>query len=278
MTLLKKTFCCYFVACLTTSAVIAQTVEEPEVESLFSGEIGVTVVNQYMTRGFVVQGEGTSFQPHFDLVATLYEGDGFINNASAFIGLWAVIGSTPYTGTNHGGGLFTEFDYGGGMSLSFAERWTISSFYNRWTSPAGAYEDGDWISATLEFDDHGLFPGTFALEPFLQVTHELGSDLAPGLCFEPGIRPNVTFFPESAHPVNAGVLMIAGLGRGFYGVDYGYFAVGPQLRVPLGFINPTVSKWAVSAECLYYDFGKTTAAENGQEDGWLVSLKVAVSF
>src|SRR6218665_1193274 len=90
MTLLKSTFWCHFIAGLTASAVTAQTIAEPEEESLFSGEIGVTVVNQYMTRGFVVQGEGTSFQPHFDLVATLYQGEGFINNASAFIGLWAV--------------------------------------------------------------------------------------------------------------------------------------------------------------------------------------------
>ena len=257
-----------------------QTVAEPETEaeSLFSGEMGIAVANQYITRGFVVQGEGTSFQPHLDLSVTLYQGDGFINSASAFTGMWAAVGSTPYEGLGKNGGRFTEFDYGFGASITFAKRWTISSFYNRWTSPAGAYEDGHWINATLEFDDHGLFPGTFSLEPFLQIAHEFGSDLAPGLCFEPGIRPNVTFFPESDTPVNAALLVMAGLGRGYYGVDYGYFVTGPQLSIPLGFIDPSAGSWTVTAECLYYDFGSTTTAENGQDHCWLVSLKLSVSF
>lgn len=262
-------------ACLRAEAPV---IEEPEARSILGGEIGITVANQYMTRGFVVQDQGTSFQPHLDIVANFYEGDGFISSASAFVGLWAVISTTPYEGTNRSGDLFTELDYGFGASVTFAGRWSISSFYNSWTSPAAAYEDGDWLSATLEFDDHGLFPGTFSLEPFLQVMHEFGSDLAPGLCFEPGIRPNVTFFPESASPVNAGLLVMAGLGEGFYGVDYGYFAIGPQITFPLGFMGPSTAKWAVSAECLYYDYGPTTMAENGQEHGWLVSVKVAVSF
>lgn len=269
-------------AILAASAVCmrvdAQTVEELQAEPILSGEIGLTVANQYMTRGFVVQDEGASFQPHFDLSARLYEGEGFINRASALIGLWAVLSSTPYADTEHSGGQFTELDYGFGVSIGFAKRWTFTTFYNRWTSPTGAYEDGDWILAALEFDDHGLFPGTFSMGSFIQILHEFNSDLAPGLCFEPGIRPNVTFFPESDAPVNAGVLMMAGLGRGFYGVDYGYFAIGPQLSVPLGFISPAVEKWTVYAECLYYDYGITTAAENGQEHGWLVSLKVSVSF
>ncbi len=262
-------------ACLQVEA---ETIEEPKAESIFSGEIGLTVANQYMTRGFVVQDEGTSFQPHFDLRASFYEGDGFINRASALIGLWSVISSTPYENTEHSGGQFTELDYGLGVSIGFAKRWTFTTFYNRWTSPTGAYEDGDWILAALEFDDHGLFPGTFSLGPFIQILHEFGSDLAPGLCFEPGIRPNVTFFPESPSPVNVGVLMMAGLGSGFYGVDYGYFVIGPQLSVPLGFISPAAEKWTIFAECLYYDYGITTAAENGREHGWLVSLKLTVNF
>ncbi len=72
--------------------------------------------------------------------------------------------------------------------------------------------------------------------------------------------------------------MVAGLGNGFFGVDYGYFASGPQLSVPLGFIHPAAGKWTLFAECLYYDFGMTTAFENGRERSWFASLKLAVSF
>ncbi|RBP48184.1 hypothetical protein DES53_101984 [Roseimicrobium gellanilyticum] len=255
-----------------------QEIAEPEAASIVHGEVGIAVANQYITRGFVVQDDGTSFQPHLDLSVTFFDGDGFFNSASAFIGLWSAIGSTPYESVGRDGSRHTEFDYGLGVSISFAERWMISSYYNRWTSPAGAYNDGHWINATLEFDDHGLFPATFSLEPFLQIAHEFGSDLAPGLSFEPGIRPNVTFFPESDSPVNAGLLVMAGLGRGYFGVDYGYFAIGPQMSVPLGFIDPSAGSWTVYAECLYYDFGKITTAENGQDHTWLISIKLAVAF
>lgn len=255
-----------------------KAVAEPEARSMLSVDLGLTVANQYITRGFVVQDDGTSFQPHFDLSANFYHGDGFLNSATAFIGLWSAIGSTQYEGLADDDSRFTEFDYGLGLSIDFAERWTFTTFYNRWTSPAGAYEDGHWISATLEFADHGLFPGEFSLSPFLQIAHEFDSDLAPGLCFEPGIRPNVTFFPESKCPVNAALLVMAGLGSGYYGVDYGYFAIGPQLSLPLGFIDPSAGSWTVSAECIYYDFGRTTAVENGRDDGWLISLKLAVRF
>ncbi|MFT4175135.1 MAG: hypothetical protein QM627_00630 [Luteolibacter sp.] len=260
--------------CLHAEAPIAG----PKSTSIFSGETGVTVANQYITRGFVVQDEGISFQPHLDLSAKIYQGDGLIDFASAFIGLWSVIGSTPYEYHGENGNRFTEFDYGLGLTVGFAERWAITCFYNRWTSPAGAYPDGHWISATLEFDDHGIFPGNFSLEPFLQVAHEFGSDLAPGLCFEPGIRPNVTFFEKSDTPVNAALLVMAGLGSGYYGVDYGYLAIGPQLSVPLGFIDPSAGKWTASAECLYYDFGRTTTEVNGKAHDWFIGSKLAVEF
>lgn len=184
--------------------------------------------------------------------------------------MWAALGSEPYAGS--GGNRFTEFDYGPGFVVGFADRWTLVGYYNCWTSPAGVYGDGHWLSATLEFDDHGLLPGGFSLEPFLQVAHEFDNKDAPGLSFEPGIRPNLTFFEDRAHPVNAGLLVTAGLGSGYYGGDYGYFATGPQVSVDLS------NGWKLSAECLYYDFGKVPAEINGRGNTWFTSVKLTFGF
>jgi len=247
-------------------------------QAIFSGESGLVVANQYMTRGFVVQDEGVSFQPHLDLSARLYQGEGVVNSASAFMSLWSAIGSVPYEDAGNNRDHFTEFDYGIGLTADLATRWTITCLYNRWTSPAGVYQDGHWLSLIFEFKDHGLFPGDFSLEPFLQVTHEFGSDLAPGLCFEPGIRPNVTFFPDSATPINAGFLMMAGLGSAYYGVDFGYLAAGPQFFIPLKFMDSSAGKWTASVECLFYDFGETTTAANGKDHDWFVGSKLGIEF
>jgi hypothetical protein len=262
-----------FPAGIQTSSAAA----EPDA-SIFSGEIGTTVANQYITRGFVVNDEGVSFQPYLDLNAELYRGDGFIDSASMILGLWSVISSTPLQGTGGGGNRFTEFDYGLGFTVNFADRWSFTPYYNRWTSPAGAYDDGHWISAAIEFDDHGLIARNFSLHPFLEVLWDPGIEAASGLCFESGIRPNITLFSESEAPINAAVLVMTGLGSGYFGETYGYFATGPKISVPLTFIAPSLDRWSVSAEYLYYDFGSMAAEYNGRDSHHLVSFSLAVSF
>lgn len=262
-------------SCLHAGAQPSPVLEDAESPPLFSGNTGLTIANQYITRGYIVQDEGTSFQPHLDLTANLYQGDGFINSASAFLGLWAVVSSTPY---GDGGNRFTEFDYGPGFTVGFAERWTFTTFYNCWTSPAGAYGDGQWLNGTIEFDDEGLLHEDFSLKPFLQVTHDFDISSLDGLCFETGLRPSTTFFPESSTPVAATLLVMAGLGNGYYGDDYGYLAIGPQVAVPLKFIHPSAGEWTFTAECLYHDFGTGPAAYNKKSHGTLFSLGVNVGF
>lgn len=254
------------------------TADPTEAASIFSGEFGITVANQYITRGFIVQDEGVSFQPYLNLNADLYHGDGFINSASMFLGLWSVISSTPLHGPGDEGNPFTEFDYGLGFSVTFADRWSFTPYYNRWTSPAGAYDDGHWISAAIEFDDHGLIADDFSLHPFLEVLWDPAIEGASGLCFEPGIRPNITLFPDSKAPVNVALLVMAGLGSGYFGETYGYFATGPRVTLPLGFIDSSFEKWSISAEYLYYDFGGMTAAYNGRDHNHLVGFNLAVGF
>lgn len=258
---------------------------EPAAQSIFSGDLGVTVANQYNTRGLIIQDDGVTYQPYVNLYANAYKGQGFINSASVFLGLWSDVSSnSDVSGPGNSGSHFTEFDYGLGFTVNFAKRWSFTSFYNSWTSPADGYGDGHWINATLAFDDSGLLGENFSLKPYLLVLRDLGGDAATGLAknawyIEPGIKPNYTFFAKSDTPVNLALLVKAGLGNKFYdGETYGYLAAGPQVSVPLKFIDPSAGKWTVSAGYLYYDFGSSLEAFNDKSHEQLATFNLAVSF
>jgi len=276
-------------ALLGASSVFADTEQEaplqPTLKSIFSGEVGVTVANQYNTRGIVVQDDGVTFQPYLNLNAKVYEGQGFINSASLNLGLWSDISSdTDIAGDGNKGSRFTEFDFGLGGSVTFAKRWTLSTFYNEWTSPADAYGDGHWWNATLSYDDSGLLGDNFSIKPYLIVLRDLGGDAPTGLqknswYVEPGIRPNYTFFKDSQSPLNVAFLVKAGLGNEFYGGEtFGYVAAGPQLSTTLGFINPAYGKWTTSLGYLYYKLGDTLEPIKGHDDEHLFTFNVSVGF
>lgn len=260
-------------------------IEPPAPTYIFSGDLGVTVANQYNTRGIIVQNDGVSYQPYLNLYAKFYEGEGFISRASLFVGLWADLSSkTNVAGVGSGSRHFTEFDYGVGLNFQFAKRFSFTTFWNQWTSPADAYGDGGFINNTLSFDDSGLISKNFSFKPYFTFLYDLGGDAPTGLerktwYFEPGISPNYTFFSESKTPVNVAILAKAGLGKDFYGGEaYGYFAVGPQVSISLGFIPPQNGKWTVSAGYLYYNLGDTLSPITGKKDENLFSFNLAVSF
>ncbi|RYD47052.1 MAG: hypothetical protein EOP85_06215 [Verrucomicrobiaceae bacterium] len=262
-------------ACLHGGETAASIMTGPEPVPILSVDVGMTVADQYMTRGFVVQDEGISYQPHLDLEANFHQGDGFIHSASVLVGLWSVISSSPY---GDGGNRFTEFDYGTGVTVGFARRWTFTTFYNRWTSPAGAYGDGHWLNGTIEYDDQGLLHGNFSFNPFIQITHDLETASASGLCIEPGFRPTHIFFQDSEMPFTGALLVMAGLGSGYYGDDYGYLAIGPQVSLPLTFMDASAGDWTLSADCLYYDYGRSVTAYNKKSRDLFFSISLNIGF
>ncbi len=270
------------IVCAITTGIHAMeettgAVTEPAAPSVFGGNLGLIVANQYNTDGFIVQGEGVSFQPYLDLYATFYEGGDWINSATVFLGLWTCISSETLDYQRNKGNHFTEFDYGIGLSINFADRWVLTSFYNRWTSPADAYPDGHWINATVEFDDEGLISEKFSLKPYLTIKREL-VEYAEGLHFEPGIQPNYTFFSKSDTPVTVALLIKAGLEQ-FNDFDtYGYLAYGPQVSFPLRFLDSTAGEWTVTASYLYYDFGDTLESFNQKGHDHMLSFSMSVTF
>ncbi|MDB6078241.1 MAG: hypothetical protein JWO82_1988 [Akkermansiaceae bacterium] len=253
--------------------------------SLITGDIGITLANEYNTRGVIVQDQGVTFQPYLNLSAKFYEGQGLIQSASLLFGLWADVSSNGnVSGPGNPGGKFTEFDYGGGLSVSFAKRWTFSTFLNSWTSPADGYGDGQWINGTLSFNDDGLLAEHFSIKPYLLVLRDLGGDAATGLersawYFEPGIRPNYTFFADTATPLNVALLVKAGLGSEFYaGKSVGYVAAGPQLSVPLAFVDPSLGKWTASTGYLYYRLAETLKPSGDDRNESLFTFNLNVNF
>lgn len=253
--------------------------------SIFSGELGVTISNQYNTRGIIVQDEDVTFQPYLNLNVKLYEGDGFVNRVSGILGLWADVSTNGnVSGPGNRGSYFTEFDYGAGLSIAFAKRWSFTTFYNNWTSPADGYGDGSWINGTIAFDDSGLLGPNFSLKPYLIALYDLGGDAPTGLrkeswYFEPGIRPNHTFGSGSSTPINVAILAKAGLGSDFYGGEtYGYFAAGPQITFQLNSIPSGYGRWSATAGYLYYNLGDTLAPIKGSSDEHLFTFHLGVSF
>src|SRR6187402_1758831 len=73
---------------------VKQVVETPK-ESWITGDIGVAVVSEYISRGLVLENQGIIAQPYLDLYFKLYEGEGFINKVSFNLGLWSSIHSHP---------------------------------------------------------------------------------------------------------------------------------------------------------------------------------------
>ncbi|WP_206605744.1 hypothetical protein [Rhodoblastus sphagnicola] len=241
----------------------------PAPASPFSWDAGVLLTNYYVERGVFISKKGAVFEPYGDLYYKLYQGGGVINSVTAGIGYWAslttagVPASANYTGFQRD---FTEIDLIPSFAIQFADRFTLTAKYNHYASPSHGYGPGNWVNATLAYDDTGLTVANFSVQPYLNVLYELPGQSHSGLqpnawYFEPGVSPNYTFFTGSKYPINFAIPIAFGLGSKFYaGQSYGYFAGGPQISIPLSFIPDQYGKWNASLAYKYWNLGTTTAA------------------
>src|SRR6266853_1188428 len=70
-----------------------QSVVEKAKESWITGDLGVSIVSEFIARGFTVEDKGVIAQPYLDLYFKLYEGEGFLNKISFNLGLWSSLHS-----------------------------------------------------------------------------------------------------------------------------------------------------------------------------------------
>src|SRR4051812_16446544 len=57
-------------------------------ESCITGDLGVNIVSQYISRGVIFENQGGIIEPYADLYFKLYEGEGFMNKVSLNLGIW----------------------------------------------------------------------------------------------------------------------------------------------------------------------------------------------
>jgi hypothetical protein len=236
-------------------------IKEQVKESCITGDLGVTFVSAYISRGLVLENQGVIAQPYLDLYFKLYEGTGFINKVQLNLGLWSSIHSHPQPdGSTDTTRNWYEFDYTPGIAITFAKNFTFTASYFEFDSPASSFDTARSLNFNLAYDDTDLL-GKFALHPHVTYLREI---TAPGVA---GLGPNGNYYEIglapgfTAGPVTFTIPLTVGLGsEGFYASDtYGYFAAGLQLSIPLSFIPECYGKWTFSGGYTYYNLGTAVA-------------------
>lgn len=257
-------------------------VKEQIKESCITGDLGVTMLNEYISRGLVQVDQGVVAQPYLDLYFKLYEGTGFINKVVFNFGLWSSIHShVEPPGNQSTVRNWYEFDYTPGIAVTFAKNFTFTASYFEFDSPANSFNTARSLNFNLAYDDTDLL-GKFALHPHFTYLRELN---APGFA---GLAPDANYYeiglaPGCAvGPVTLTVPLTVGLGsNGFYlGQTYGFFSAGLQASVPLSFIPECYGKWTFSAGYTYYNLG-TNAADltgGGRRDHHVFQGAIGLTF
>jgi hypothetical protein len=254
-------------------------------ESCITGDIGVNIVSQYVSRGVVFENQGAIIQPYADLYFKLYEGEGFLNKISLNLGIWNSFhsrktdaGLVNGAGTSSTRGWY-EFDFAAGVSFTFAKNFTFTPSYYSFLSPNDGFSTFHALNLKLAYDDTDLL-GAFALHPYVQVLFELenktGTGSDEGIYYEVGIAPSLP-----AGPVTLTFPITAGFGSNdFYGsiddngvVDdeaFGFFSAGVTASYNLAFIPECYGTWTVTAGYTYYYLGEGTSDFNTARRGGTV--------
>lgn len=251
----------------TASGKESKNVVEEIKKSCITGDLGVTITNDYVSRGILQTPEaGVKFQPYLDLYFKLYEGTGFINNVTLQLGLWSNIESNTHLSGINTVPSWEEFDYTPGIAVTFAKNFTATFSYFEFDSPNQSFLAARSFNLNLAYNDTDLL-GAFALHPHIAFLQELQHHAGLGVdgkklgqYYEIGIAPGYTFLKDSKYPITFTAPVTVGLGSsGFYGTGFGYFSAGGTFSVPLAFIPSCYGSWTASAGGTYYYVGPRPA-------------------
>lgn len=266
--------------------------EEEEKTGPISGEAGVTFTNAYIFNGLIQDKDTFIAQPYLTVNFRLYEGEGFLNDLTFTLPLWASvhdINLPAFTGSS-----WYELDISPGFSFTFAKNWSFTISDYIYTSPGDYFPISHNLSLALEYDDTDLL-GAFALHPHFYFQQELtkhaglafsngvpfSSDAPEAQYYEFGIGPGYTFAEKSTYPVSLTFPTAAGFGsNGFYGQGFGYFTTGAELSVPLAFIPSSFGSWTTTVSGKYYRLGSTSSfyTNSGQPDQGVFAWGIGAEF
>jgi hypothetical protein len=264
-----------------------KTVVEKCKESCITGDLGINVVSQYVSRGVIFENQGWITQPFADLYFKLHEGEGFLNKVSLNLGIWNSFHSRKTdAGIASGAGSSStrswyEFDFTAGVSFTFAKNFVFTPSYYAFLSPNDGFSTFQGLNLALSYDTTDLIG--FNLAPKVQVLFELenkaGTGADEGVYYEIGIAPS---FPIGETGLTVSVPIAAGFGSNdFYGsfnsstgtVDdeaFGYFTAGVSASYALAFVPECYGNWTASAGYSYYYLGDGTSDFNTAERGGAV--------
>ena len=86
-------------------------------ESCITGDIGLNIVSQYISRGVIYENQGSILEPYFDLYFKIYESEGFLNKVSVNLGTWGSFHSRH-----------TDAGLGNGSASSTTRAWYEQAF------------------------------------------------------------------------------------------------------------------------------------------------------
>jgi hypothetical protein len=247
-------------------------VVEKAKESCITGDLGINVVSQYISRGLVFENQGAIIQPYADLYFQIFKTD--TTGLTLNLGIWnsfhsrktdagAVSGGSPTTRS------WYEFDFTAGLSYTFAKNFTFTPSYYTFLSPNDGFSTFQGVNFKLAYDDSDLLGG-FALHPYIQVLWELenkaGNGGDEGVYYEVGIAPS---FP--AGPVTVTFPIAAGFGsHQFYAtndddITYGFSSAGAILSYDLTFIPECYGTWTVTGGATAYHLSEESGLESFNE-------------
>jgi hypothetical protein len=283
----------------------SKPIVEKTKESCITGDIGITVVSQYVSRGVIFENQGGIIQPYADLYFKLLEGDGFVNKISLNLGIWnsfhsrktdaGLVNGTPGASSTRS---WYEFDFTAGLAITFAKNFTFTPSYYTFLSPNDGFSTFHGLNLKLAYDDTDLL-GAFALHPYVQVLFEMenkaGTGADEGVYYEVGIAPSVPLGPVTlTFPITAGFGS-----NDFYGslnettglIDdesFGFVSGGVTASYNLGFIPECYGTWTVTAGYTFYHLGEGTqdfntaarggAVRDGDENEHVFSGGLMVAF
>jgi hypothetical protein len=201
----------------TESKESKQIVEKAK-ESCITGDIGIGVVSQYVSRGVIYENQGGIIQPYFDLYFKLYEGDSFLNKVTLNLGMWnsfhsrktdSGLADDVAIGRRHGSTTdsWYEMDFMAGISFTFAKNFTLTPSYFGFVSPNDGFSTFHGLNFKLAYDTTDLIGFNLGLygQVLFELENKAGTGVDEGIYYEVGIAPSFPVGPVTiAFPITAG--------------------------------------------------------------------------
>jgi hypothetical protein len=186
-------------------------------ESCITGDLGINVVSQYISRGVIFENQGGIIEPYADLYFKLYEGDGFLNKVTLNLGIWNSFHSRKTdsgladdvgVGRRHGSTTdsWYEFDFTAGISFTFAKNFTFTPSYYTFLSPNDGFSTFQGLNLKLAYDTTDLIGFNLGLygQVLFELENKAGTGADEGVYYEVGIAPSFPVGPVTlTFPITA---------------------------------------------------------------------------